>query len=334
MSKRKHILSTKSLQQFLKKEQRSLFEIAEYFDVAPSIVQKFVTSMKKQKYNITEDVSPVLSLNTDMNIGLVTHPFDPKMWQGDKLRFGFVSDNHMCNFNSREDVLNLVYDVFQSEDVQVVYNGGNMIDGEHRFNKNEIFVRGCTKQLEYCAKNYPFREGVTTKFIVGDDHEGWYTQREGIDVGKYMVKHREELGMNDWEYLGYGEADIQLNEPDQPMEKWLRLVHPGGGTAYALSYTMQKLVESYQGGEKPSIILAGHYHKLDYSFPREVHAIQMGTTCDQTLFMRKKKIQAMVGAGIVEARRAANGDINRVSVSFLTFYDKSFYIGKDKYFKG
>jgi hypothetical protein len=124
-----------------------------------------------------------------------------------------------------------------------------------------------------------------------------------------------------------------LSEPGQPHESWLRVVHPGGGTAYALSYTMQKLVESYQGGEKPTIILAGHYHKLDYSFPREVHAIQMGTTCDQTLFMRKKKIQAMVGGGIVEARRAKDGAINRVKVEFITFYDKSFYIGKDKYFK-
>lgn len=331
---KKHILTERSLQMFLKKEQRTMYEIMEYFDATPTAVKTVLNALKKDFYNIKEeDPSSLLTLDNDLNKGPVLHEFDPKMWQGEKLRFGFVSDNHLCNYNSREDVLNLIYDVFQGEEISTVFNGGNMIDGEHRFNKNEIFIHGCTKQLAYAAERYPYRSGVRTKFIVGDDHEGWYVQREGIDVGQYMVDHRIKNGYNDWEYLGYGEADIKLTEPGSEMTKWLRLVHPGGGTAYALSYTMQKLVESYQGGEKPAIILAGHYHKLDYAFPREVHAIQMGTTCDQTLFMRKKKIQAMVGGGIVEARRAANGDINRVSVSFITFYDKAFYIGKDKYFK-
>jgi len=333
MSK-KRIFNEESLKRFIKRDSRSLLEIAEYFNVTPKEINKLLLTMKENKYNILEDSSPMIALGTDMNTGVVTHPFDPRMWQGDTLKFGFSSDNHMCNNNSREDVNNLLYDIFASEGIEVVYNGGNWIDGEHHFNKNEIFIRGCTNQLKYCAKNYPYRKGIITKFIAGDDHEGWYVQREGINVGEYLVKHRRDLGMNDLEYLGYGEADILLNEPDQKHESWLRVLHPGGGSAYALSYTMQKLVESYQGGEKPTIILAGHYHKLDYSFPREVHAIQLGTTCDQTLFMRKKKIQAMVGGGIVEARRAADGSINRVKVEFITFYDKSFYIGKDKYFKG
>jgi hypothetical protein len=329
---RKKEFNSKSLARFIKKDSHTLYEIAEYFNVTPREIKNLLKKMKEDYYNILDN-SQSITLGTDMNVGTITHPFDPKMWQGDKLKFGFSSDNHMCNNNSREDVNQLLYDIFAGENVPIVYNGGNMIDGEFRFNKNEIFVRGCSKQLDYCAENYPYRRGITTKFVVGDDHEGWYVQREGIDVGRYLVQHRKDYKMDDFEYLGYGEADINLSEPDQPHESWLRVVHPGGGTAYALSYTMQKLVESYQGGEKPTIILAGHYHKLDYSFPREVHAIQMGTTCDQTLFMRKKKIQAMVGGGIVEARRAADGSINRVKVEFITFYDKSFYIGKDKYFK-
>jgi hypothetical protein len=329
----KKILTLEALKRFIKKDSRSLFDIATYFNATPREVQKMLLQMKNQHYNILEDTSSMVALGTDMNVGVVVHPFDPRMWQGDVLKFGFSSDNHMCNNNSREDVNELLYDIFADEGIKTVFNGGNMIDGEHHFNKNEIFVRGCTNQLKYCAEHYPHRKGITTRFVAGDDHEGWYVQREGINVGEYLVKHRKDLKMNDFEYLGYGEADILLSEPGQPHESWLRVVHPGGGTAYALSYTMQKLVESYQGGEKPTIILAGHYHKLDYSFPREVHAVQMGTTCDQTLFMRKKKIQAMVGGGIIEARRAADGSINRVKVEFITFYDKSFYIGKDKYFK-
>lgn len=333
MSKSKRQLTEKSLRNFIKRQSRSILEISEYFDASPLHIKNMLRLLKEGHYNIIEDEGSNISLGTDMNMGVIKHRYNPEMWKGDKLIFGFTSDNHMCNVNSREDVNELLYDIFEDEGIRVVYNGGNWIDGEHRFNTNEIFVRGCTNQLTYCAKNYPHRPGIITKFIAGDDHEGWYVQREGINVGQYLVNHRRELGMDDLEYLGYAEADILLTEPDQKNKSYMRLVHPGGGTAYALSYTMQKLVESYQGGEKPTIILAGHYHKLDYSYPREVHAIQMGTTCDQTLFMRKKKIQAMVGGGIVRARRAIDGTVNRVSIEFITFYDKSFYIGKDKYWK-
>jgi hypothetical protein len=332
MTKRK--FSETSLKNYIKRDSRSLFQIAEYFNVTPKEVTSMLAKLKKGQHNILEDTTSMITLGTDMNVGVVTHPFDPNMWFGDKLRFGFTSDNHLCNINSREDVLNLLYDIFQLEGLSVVYNGGNMVDGEFLHNKNEISVHGCTNQLRYLAKNYPVRPGIITKFVVGDDHEGWWTQREGIDVGNYIVQLRKEEGNDDFEYMGYGEADINLSEPGQQHESWLRLVHAGGGTAYAISYTMQKLIESYQGGEKPTMLLAGHYHKFDYSFPREVHAIQMGTTCDQTLFMRKKKLQAMVGGGIVEATRAADGTINRVKVEWIPFYDKGFYKGKDKYFKG
>jgi hypothetical protein len=256
------------------------------------------------------------------------------MWQGDKLKFGFTSDNHLCNKNSREDVLNTLYDIFLDEGVAVVYNGGNWIDGEFRWNKNEIFIYGATNQLRYCARNFPHRPGIVTKYVVGDDHEGWYAQRDGMDVGDYLQKHRkEDFGYDDLEYLGYAEADIPLSLPEQECQSFMRILHAGGGTAYAMSYATQKIAESYQGGEKPSILMVGHYHKFDWSFPREIHAIQMMTTCDQTLFMRKMKIQAAVGGGIVEARRAPDGTINRVKVEIITFFDKGFYIGKDKYWK-
>lgn len=325
----------KTLRNFLKKDSRSLLDICEHFNIAPQQVQKMLSTLKKDSYNIIEDDSShSMQLNINLDKGVVQSAYDPRMWQGDTLKFGFTSDNHLCNKHSREDVLNTLYDIFADEGIGVVYNGGNWIDGEHRFNKNEIFVFGATNQLKYCAKNFPYRKGIVTKYVAGDDHEGWYVQREGIDVGDYLQKHRKnDYGHNDMEYLGYAEADIPLSLPDQEHQSYMRLVHAGGGTAYAISYTVQKMVESYQGGEKPAILLVGHYHKFDYSFPREVHAIQMATTCDQTLFMRKLKLQAMLGGGIVTARRAPDGIINRVQVEFISFFDKGFYIGKDKYWK-
>jgi hypothetical protein len=334
MAKKKEF-NEETLKKFLKKEAHTLIEISDYFDVSVKDIQKILTGLKERHYNIKESKDSSFFLDTDLTTDASWHSLDPRMWDGDWLRFGFTSDNHLGNIHSRLDVLHALYDLFVKEGIGLVYNGGNMIDGEHRFNKNELIpeAHGMTHQVDYFAKNYPFRSGIDTKFVVGDDHEGWYTQREGINIGEYMVERREALGRYDLEYLGYGEADICLSEESQPHKSWMRLVHSGGGSAYATSYTMQKLAESYQGGEKPTVVLAGHYHKYDVCFPREIHMIQMATTCDQTMFMRKKKIQAMVGGGIVEMHRAPNGAINRVKVEWIPFYDKEYYTGKDQFLK-
>ena len=317
------------LKQFLKNSPRSIEEISDRFNAPPKVIREQLKLLKDDKYNIVENNNEV-EIRTELSSG--TKHLRPELWQGDTIRFGLVSDNHLCNYNSREDVLNALYDIFASEGVDTVFNCGNWIDGECSFNKNELNTRGLTKQIEYAVEYYPYREGMKTKFIAGDDHEGWYSQREGINIGEYFQMKREQAGKFDLEYLGYTEADILLSEEGQS-ESWMRLIHAGGGTAYALSYTSQKLAESYQGGEKPKVLLIGHYHKLGYEFPREIHCIQAGTTEDQSLFMRKKKIQAMVGGVIVTLRRSKDGIINRCLPDFITFFDKKFYIGQDKYWK-
>jgi len=79
----------------------------------------------------------------------------------------------------------------------------------------------------------------------------------------------------------------------------LRLWHPGGGTAYAISYHPQKWAESLSGGEKPHICGIGHYHKAEQLFYRNIHIFQTGTFEEQTPFMRRKKLAAMLGGWIL-----------------------------------
>ena len=307
---------------------QSIESLSDKFNVAPKLVRKSLEKITEGKYNLLETEKGV-QISTTIQPGAHAN-LNPSMWEGEVIRIGVVSDNHLCNVHSREDVLNLLYDRFEQENIPLVYNCGNWIDGEHRFNKNELTVHGCTAQVKYFVDHYPKRTGVETHFIAGDDHEGWFVQREGIDVGAYAEMMAHENGRNDLVYLGYAEADILLT-PDSPDKQWMRVLHAGGGSAYALSYSSQKIAEAVQGGEKPKIMLIGHYHKFDYAYPREIHMIQVGCTSDQSLFMRKNKIQAMVGGCIVEMTKNCDGMIQRVRVEWIPFYDKKFYEGRDKY---
>lgn len=212
---------------------------------------------------------------------------------------GATGDNHLGSKYARLDVLGDLYDRFAAEGVRDVFNTGNWIDGEARFNTHDLLVHGFDAQLRYLAEHYPARKGMQTHAVWGDDHEGWYAQRFGVDAGRRAEQVMREAGRRDWHDLGFMEANVILRNKNTGKEAAMLVVHPGGGSAYATSYTMQKLVESLDGGEKPAVLLAGHYHKLEVLNVRNVWAVQTGTTQDQTPFMRKKKLEAHVGGMVL-----------------------------------
>lgn len=238
--------------------------------------------------------------------------------------FGVVTDNHLCNKHERLDVLNIAYETFEREGVTEVFNAGNWIEGEARFNKQELLVFGTDNQIDYWVDKYPSKKNIVTYYVSGDDHEGWLANRECINIGSYAEMRAERAGRNDLKYMGHVEADVKL--ACGKGSAVMRVMHPGGGSAYALSYAPQKLVESFQGGEKPSVLIIGHYHKFDYCFPREVHVVSGGCTVDQTAFLRKNKIAAHVGFVLVKLKQdPKDGHITRLSVEWNPFFDRGYY---------
>ena len=304
------------------KTRKNLRELSDLFDVAPNKIEAAVKQLEGRNIIIDTFTDGGFQLAKDM---APKKPFTIDLSKHTEVEYpiGFVTDTHLCSRYERLDVLNNVYDRFQSYGIEIVYHGGNHIEGESRWNRHDIHTHGLEGQLKYFIENYPQRKGVTTKIISADDHEGWYVQREHIDVGKTLVDRARAAGRDDIVDLGYMEADIKYEQPGG--KSIIRVIHAGGGSAYAVSYTSQKYAESLQGGEKPSIVLVGHFHKFDWSYPREVHIIQGGTTCDQTPFMRKKKIQAHVGGCVLWVKQNDIGIFTSVKVEWMPFYDKEFY---------
>ena len=314
----------------LKVEGLTITDIADRLNLPTELVDKIISELRLNHVMI-EDNDGILSIKPTPNEGGKKRLY-PFIEEGEWVRFGFISDNHLGSKFERLDALNALYDRFEEEDIKVVLNGGNWIEGEARFNRNEIHKFGLQRQIDYAVQQYPYRKGVETWFVSGDDHEGWYNQREGINIGDLFQMEREKAGMFDIKHLGYVEADIEIQgNYENPI--WMRLMHPGGGSAYAISYAPQKIIESLQGGEKPNILFLGHFHKMSYDFIRGVHVVQMGCTVDQSIFMRKKRIEAHLGGGIAEFKRGVSGEITRFRVEIMPFYDKKFYSGKDKYWK-
>lgn len=296
-------------------------ELAEALGVKSKIAHQLTKQLKEQGANFVAQGDRLLLYHQIEPGGrVVLRPHD----RGDGWTvFGFVTDKHLCNRHARLDVLQKAYEIFSAEGVTDVFDAGNWIDGEARFNKQELLVFGMGDQVRYFINEHPQVKGITTHFISGEDHEGWYAQRERINIGQYLEMCAEKAGRYDLRFMGHVEADVELKAKSGSAV--MRVMHPGGGSAYAFSYAPQKIVESFQGGEKPAILLLGHYHKRDVCYPREVHVISGGCTEDQTMFMRKNKIAAHVGFTLVKIQQDADGHVTRLAEEWFPFYDRGFY---------
>ncbi len=184
-------------------------------------------------------------------------------------KFGAFGDLHAASKYTRWEVREDLTRRAERFGATAILDTGNWIDGEKSFNRYDLEVVGLDRQCQLLAKRYP-KTKIPTYAVTGADHEGWYAKSEGIDVGRYCEAIMRDAG-HLWTNLGYMEADIVLRNSNNPnATAILRVMHPGGGSSYALSYRPQKIIESFEGGEKPNVLLMGHYHKIDFGLVRNV----------------------------------------------------------------
>lgn len=90
--------------------------------------------------------------------------------------------------------------------------------------------------------------------------------------------------------------------------------------SYATSYRIQKLIEAFQGGEKPNVLLMGHSHKQGYFFDRNIHAVSGGAMSTQSKWMRSKRMANHSGYHFVTIRVDETGGVGEFNLSFRPFY--------------
>jgi hypothetical protein len=242
---------------------------------------------------------------------------------GGEYVFGLVADTHLCCREERLDALHAVYDRFAQLKIKHVLHAGNIVDGYvPRINGASVIVSGIDDQCAYVTDNYPQRAGMFTYFITGDDHEGWW-MKEGFNFGAYLESVAQRSGRKDLHYIGHVESDVTVKTSRGDVI--IKVQHPGGGSSYARSYAGQKQVEALTGGEKPHILVQGHYHVSNYMIERNIHVISLPGFQDQTIFARKKRLRMEVGGAVLRFTVTDAGAIGRLQLEFLPFFDRAFY---------
>jgi len=231
-----------------------------------------------------------------------------------ELKIGIIGDTHVGSLYHRGAALAAYYQAAEAVGCTHVLVAGDILAGwkVYKGQEFELRDRGIEEQLQRVKNEWP-RSKMETLFITGN-HDASFKNLVGANVGAMISNAREDLVC-----IGEDQATVCLGDRYRIM-----LTHPGGGTAYAISYRPQKIVESLAGGRKPNMLCVGHYHKAEFlPSHRNVAILQVGTFESQTPFMARQASAAHVGGWIVSVRFGdkKNG-CNAVNAEFISFYEE------------
>ena len=132
-----------AIRRILKKGPQSDIDLADLMDCSPRRIRAAIDEMKIRGVMLLEQHGKIdLAQGIHLPTGELTLPKSTGSDRSqDRTRsFGVCGDQHLCNRHSRIDVLNAAYDEYERRGITEVFNTGNWIDGEAKFNKTELIV--------------------------------------------------------------------------------------------------------------------------------------------------------------------------------------------------
>ncbi|MBU2072741.1 MAG: metallophosphoesterase family protein [Gammaproteobacteria bacterium] len=229
-----------------------------------------------------------------------------------EITFGVVSCSHLGSLYANLSGLVEFYKTAKREGAEFILHCGDVCDGAKMYKGQEYeqSAIGWEAQAKCFEDNAP--GDLPTHFITGN-HDESLKKLAGMDPGSDLARRRP-----DWKLIGSCTGRVVL-DAGNGKSCIVDLMHPGGGSSYAVSYRPQKIVEQLEGGTKPNMLFIGHFHKAEWMPAyRNVCVAQSGCLQWQTPYMRDKGLAAHVGGWIVKVRMGDN--CNMFAGSFVAFY--------------
>jgi predicted phosphodiesterase len=229
---------------------------------------------------------------------------------GERVRFGLCSDTHFGSLFCKDELWEQTVNVFKKEKVEFVVHTGDITEGMsgrpgHIY---ELSHMGYDSQRDKAIEMLLMWPGQY--YFIDGNHDRWYIKSSGARMVPDICKLMGEKAV----FIGHDTGTISLKG-----RATIGGFHGEDGSTYALSYRIQKLVESMSGGSKPNILVTGHDHKHGYFFVRNIHCFGAGCIQLQTDWMRATRKEAHPGFWTIDAWIGKAG-ISKISPTFYPFY--------------
>jgi predicted phosphodiesterase/biotin operon repressor len=262
--------------------------LATALGVGVEIVTEAIAKLESEGYSFARSGEKIVKSKA----ALPETIFDAsKILHGRHLIFGVVADTHLGSKHARADLLEQAYESFETEGVKTVFHCGDLTDGwgVYRGQEFELTVIGQEDQITHAREVYPKSYRATTMLISGN-HDLREYERGGADPLVQICRDRRDLV-----YLGQMAAKVKIGNVTA------ELLHPFGGTAYALSYKAQKEINARSPNDLPDILMYGHYHTSFYMHYRNLHFLQVPSLKDPGVWERRLGLNTTLGFWVVNA---------------------------------
>lgn len=306
-------------------QEKGIEETAKIFNLKTSSVERLVSEAKirglynnvsgsKSKY-----IDKILETYSDSELRLISEAKSfiieksKKLninFEGKSVKIGVMTDTHIGHLKFFPERVYAAFEEFKKEKIDFWCHIGDVTEGmsNRAGHIYELTHLGYDNQKNFACEIFG-QWTDTPVYMIDGNHDRWYIKGNGALIVKDIA-----TTLNNYNFIGHDEGDIILND-----NTTIRLWHGEDGNSYALSYRIQKILESLQGGDKPNVMFCGHTHKYVKLFERNVHAVSSGCIEDQTAWMRGKRIAANPGFGIYEIIFDKTG-VKKFGEIFYPFY--------------
>ena len=166
--------------------------------------------------------------------------------------------------------------------------------------------------------NYPYSNRKTKTYMISGSHDLSFFKQNGYDIIRRTCERRQDLV-----YRGAEEATFKVKGVV------IKLLHPGGGLSYAVSYRPQKIIESMMGfimstlsskGEVdiPKVVVFGHWH-VPMHLPSYMGVDGIALPCLQSItpFLTRIGKFPSVGCAVAELSFDKDNNLTSTKVEFI-----------------
>jgi len=300
-----------------KGKSKTLTELCDELDLSPKKLKDLFAIAKQRGFNIKSLAEDRIILDTAVQRYGVIHHLEIKPVHK-VIRVSGCADIHkgskVARHDEFNDFVNFAYNEYGVKDNFIagdITAGINMYRGQN----NELVAWSGEEQAEIAMETIPEHKGLT-HHMIGGNHDESFMKASGLDVLKVISNNRDDII-----HYGYHQALINVNKI------MFEIFHPDKAGSYAISYHLQKGIESIPGGMKPDVQFSGHTHQAMF-LPgyRNVHAFYAGCFEDQTLYLKRKHILPIIGGWILELGLTKDNQIKTVQPLWVHYFHGTRYV--------
>lgn len=307
--------------ELVKRKQRTLVEICDVLNLWPARVRFLVDQAVEEGYALHIHDGDLHLAGPQPAIAPVSIPFPKPKYD---FIVAFFGDTHggsrCCAEHELADFIEKAYERGARDFIHL----GDWVDGinMYRGQRFELKHTAVDDQIDLLLDILPQKKNLRYVGITGN-HDDSIKKATGYAPTRMIVDRAAARDRRDIVMIGeeHGVLHYGGSRPGEGIK--IELIHPDGGPAYAQSYRIQRyLAEGIPPGDKPQIVLMGHFHQYVKVHIRNVYGFYTGCWQWQTRYLKRKHKHPIVG-GIV-CRIKCDQDYRILSLSDeLITYDVS-----------